>query len=180
LDLNLRYLVIVRPNGLPIFSQSFDFEAIFACRTFNNRLSEIGEKKELLSGYFSAIKDILAELVQDRLRIIDLGFQSYRMAGIVFEGFLYIGIFEISYKERINVEIEIFTLLEKIAECFTQKYQESLLAEDFVDLTKFEDFTKDLLGLGLPLSMDKRRNCLIDCVDENLGCLPHLIYFQEV
>ena len=180
MDLNLRYLVIVRPDGLPIFSQSFDFETVFACRSFNNRLRELGEKKELLSGYFNAIKDILAELVQDRLRVIDLGFQSYRMAGIVFERFLYIGIFEISYEKRLNVDSEIFTLLKKIADCFTQKYQESLLAEDFVDLTEFEDFTKDLLGIGLPLSMDKCRNCLTDCVDENLGCLPHLIYFQEV
>jgi hypothetical protein len=140
----------------------------------------MGEKKELLSGYFNAIKDILAEVVRDRLRVIDLGFQSYRMAGIVFEGFLYLGVFEIPYKESMNVESEIIDILGKIAECFTQKYQESLLHDDLVDLSEFEDFSKDLLRLGLPLSMDKCRNCLVDCVDENMGCLPHLIFFQEI
>jgi len=179
MDLQIRYLIIVKPNGLPIYSQSFDFDVIFACQTFNNRLSEMGDKKELLSGYFNAIKDILAEVIQDKLKVIDLGFQSYRMAGIVFEGFLYVGIFEVSHKERISVESEIFSLLRKIADCFVHKYEQSLLDEDFINLKKFEDFTKELIGLGLPLSMDKCRNCLTECVEVDMGCLPHIIYFKD-
>ncbi len=139
----------------------------------------MGEKKELLGGYFNAIKDILAELIQDRLRVIDLGFQSYRMAGIVFEGFLFIGIFEVSDEKNIIIDSEVFSLLRNIADCFMQKYEQSILDEDIIDLKKFEDFTKDLLGLGLPFSMDKCRNCLTDCIGEDMGCLPHMIYFQE-
>jgi hypothetical protein len=179
MDLQLKYLIIVKPNGLPIYSQSFDFEAVFACQTFNNRLTEMGEKKELLGGYFNAIKDILAEVIQDQLRIIDLGFHSYRMTGLVLEGLLFIGIFELSYKTEIVIEEEIFYHLRKIADCFIQKYEQSL-EEDFVDLEKYENFTKDLIGLGLPISIEKCRNCLIECTDVNMGCLPHLIYFQDL
>jgi hypothetical protein len=179
MELQLRYFLIVKPNGLPIYSQSFDFDVIFACQTFNNRLTEMSEKKELLGGYFNAIKDILAEVVLDRLRIIDLGFQSYRIAGLVFRDLLFIGIFEVSYKKELRAEEEIFSLLRKIASCFTQKYEKSLLDEDLVDLREFEDFSKDLIGLGLPVSIDRCRNCLTECNEFNMGCLPHLVYFQN-
>jgi hypothetical protein len=180
MDPQLRYLIIIKPSGLPVYSQSFEFETVFACQTFNNRLLEMGEKKELIGGYFSAIKDILAELIKDKLKLIDLGFHSYRMAGLVHENYLFIGIFEVDPKEQISAKTIIFSLLGRMAELFLDKYRQTLMEDDFVDITKFEGFTNDLIEMGLPLSMQTCRNCLMDCAETDMGCLPHLIYFKEV
>ncbi len=175
----LRYLIIIKPDGIPVYSQSFDFETVFACQTFNNRLAEVDEKKELLGGYFQAIKDILSELVMDKLRLIDLGFHSYRMTGLVSEGLLFIGIFEVSHKEQGGEELILYHL-RKISEAFIEKYQHTLLKERLADLSKYKEFTKDLLEMGFSLSLEKCRDCLINCNEKDMGCLPHLVYFKDM
>ena len=174
---SLRYLIVVRPNGVPAYSQSFDFESVFACRTFHNRLSDLGQKSDILGGYFQVIKDIVSEVVSDKLKMIDLAFLSYQLLGIVEDGYLFIGIFEDRYSEEGNGVL--LNLMSKIANRFMSKYYQILSEEIILDNSRFANFTTELLDLGVPLSLQRCRDCLINCAEEHQGCLPHLIYFQE-
>ncbi|MFX1513225.1 MAG: hypothetical protein ACFFCQ_11620 [Promethearchaeota archaeon] len=175
----LRYLIIIRPDGLPVYSQSFDFETIFACQTFGNRLTEVDKNKELVGGYLQIIKDMFSSLIMDKLRLINLEFDTYRITGLVSEGLLFIGIFEILYNEQREEEI-ILHHLRKISKTFVEKYQHILLNEKAADISKYGGFAKDLMKMGLPISMQKCRNCLINCTDKDMGCLPHLVYFKDM
>lgn len=170
-------MIVIRPNGLPAYSQSFDFESVFACRTFHNRLSEVRKKSNLLGGYFQVIKDMISEVIEDQLKMIDLGFSSYQMLGLVEESYLFLGIFENQYNPEGNGKL--MDIMSRIAERFMTKYRAILFEEEILDISRFENFTYDLLELGISLSMQRRRNCLTNCTDEIQGCIPHLIYFKE-
>ncbi|MHA2364896.1 MAG: hypothetical protein ACXAC7_13150 [Candidatus Hodarchaeales archaeon] len=174
--MNLNYLVIVQPGGLPLFAQSFNFNNDKECQTFNDRVENTPNgKKLLLGGYFDAIKSIGNEVVEDQLKSIDLVFETYHITGMNFEDIFFIGIFESKIHQQDEDQIK--NILKSIANFFINKYPPELRLQNPVNFTFFEKFLQDV---NLPLFIDQNRNCLNKCKDINKGCLPHLIYFDDI
>lgn len=176
----LRYLLIIQPGGLPLFAQSLNFQTDFECQTFNNRLGEIEVNSVLVGGLFQAIKDLFSELINDHLKLINISFLSYRVTGLVFDKFLFVGIFEIPNQDDSFSKVELFPYLREIAQEFTTKFPDVLDETDKIDISMYEGFSADLIKMGFSLSLQDCRNCLTKCVEENKECLPHIFYYKEL
>ena len=175
----LRYLMIIQPGGLPLFAQSLNFHSDFECQTFENRLDKIEINSILLSGLFEAIKDLFAELIQDRLRLIDVELFSYRITGLVFENILVVGIFDVNKEEAPISKVEYTSYLGEIAEKFISKFPSILTNTYSQDFSIYDSFEEELAELGYVIALQDCRNCLKKCADENKRCIPHLFYFKE-
>lgn len=189
--ISLNYLVIVQPGGLPLYAQSFEFDSDEACMTFGYRLGEVGEpdnldtKRKLLGGYFDAIKHLVQEVVADNLRVIDLGFTTFHISGLIREGINFIGIFEVSNRTEEQPSTEATKLvnefLSEIALRFLGIYEKELLLKVPVIHTDFLDFTDDIISvMGHQVRPQFCRNCLTKCADHHMGCIPHLLYFDDI
>lgn len=178
MDARLHYLIILRPNGLPLYAQSFDFDSDFACQSFNTRIDqkEIDEKRYMLGSYLSVIKDMVAEVFIEKLKIVSLEFESYQIVGLNNDGFLFLGIF--SYEDSIVVG-QIYKTMGDIVTAFNSRYDAK---HDYqvglINIEKYEKFTEELERMEVPLKLHQCRNCLQKCADENKNCLPHLIYYN--
>jgi hypothetical protein len=185
---NLRYQMIVQPGGLPLFSQSLNFKSDFECQTFENRiksqavenrLNKLEINSVLLGGLFEAIKDLFAELIEDRLKLIDVELLSYRITGLVHENLLIVGIFNVNHQEEPVSKEEYTSYLGEIANGFTNKYP-SILTESYsLDFSIYDSFEEDLTKMGFSIALQDCRNCLRKYADENKKCIPHLFYFKE-
>ena len=175
----LGYLMIVQPGGIPLYSHSMNFISDIECQTFNNRLSDLDINPILLGGLFEAIKALFNELINDYLHLIDIGFSSYRVSGLVYKKLLFLGIFGIIRGENPEPQGEFFPYLGEIAEVFTRRFPKALDHMNNFDISTYEKFTGDLVNMGYALSLQDCRNCLTKCVDENKDCLPHLYYYKE-
>ena len=175
----LRYLMIIQPGGLPLFAQSFNFLTDFECQTFNERLVGMEINPILLGGLFEAIQNLFSELIKDNMRLIDIGFRSYRVSGLVYDRLLYIGIFDVTTLTY-ESQTDFFPYLGEIAAQFRRKYPEVLAKGETFDFSRFDGFTNDLIELGYAVEYQDCRNCLSKCKDENKQCIPHLYYFKEV
>ncbi len=175
----LRYLMIVKPGGLPLYSHSVNFKTDLECQTFNQRLSDLDINPILLGGLFEAIKHLFHELIHDNFQLIDISFSSYRVSGLVFKNLLFLGIFGIIRGESSQTQEEFIPYLGEIAEVFTRKFPGALDANNEYDFSHYDAFTINLVNLGYVLSLADCRDCLAKCADENKGCLPHLYYYKE-
>jgi len=171
--------MIVQPGGIPLYSHSMNFHTDFECQTFNERLVDLDINPILLGGLFEAIKALFNELINDHIHLIDIGFTSYRVSGIVHKKLLFLGIFGIIKGESQLYEGEYFPYLGEIAEVFTRRFPEALNYYDNFDVSTYEKFTQDLVNMGFALSLQDCRDCLTKCADENKNCLPHLYYYRE-
>ena len=175
----LRYLMIIQPGGLPLFAQSLNFQSDFECQTFENRLNKLEINSILLGGLFEAIKDLFAELIEDRLRLIDVELFTYRIAGLVHEKLLIVGIFDVKNQEAQISKVEYTSYLGEIAKKFTTKFP-SILTESYsLDFSIYDKFEDELAKMGYAITLQDCRNCLQKCADENKNCIPHLFYFNK-
>ncbi len=175
---HLRYLMIIQPGGLPLFSQSLNFSTDFECKTFNKRLIDQDINPILLGGLFEAIKSLFSELMNDNLRLIDIGFHSYRVSGLVYDNLLYLGIFDLHHLD-LSSQIDLFPYLAEIASKFSRTYSNILAQTEDHDYSKFDGFTDSLIDMGYAVEYQDYRNCLSKCQEENMNCLPHLYYYKE-
>jgi hypothetical protein len=172
--------MIIRPGGLPLYSQSLNFPTDFECQTFNERISNQDIDPILVAGLFDAIKSFFSEIMHENFRMIDVGFFSYRISGLVMENRLFMGIFEIR-KEGVALTTEEFMpYIAEIAETFTKDYSKALERVQDYNTLRFEGFTNKLVNMGYSLSLQDCRDCLTKCIDENKECLPHLYYYKDV
>ena len=175
----LRYLMIIQPGGIPLFAQSFNFPTDFECQTFNERLVGVEINPILLGGLFEALQNLFSELIKDNMRLIDIGFRSYRVSGLIFDRLLYLGIFDITNLNYAS-QTDFFPYLVEISSKFRLTYPSVLAQSDHFDYSRFDGFANDLIELGYAVEYQDCRNCLTKCKDENKQCVPHLYYFKEV
>jgi hypothetical protein len=171
--------MIIQPGGLPLFAQSLNFQSDFECQTFENRLNKIEINSILLGGLFEAIKDLFAELIEDRLRLIDVELFSYRITGLVHEKLLIVGIFDVKNQEAQISKVEYTSYLGEIAEKFTTKFPSILTDSYSLDFSIYDCFEEELTKMGYVITLQDCRNCLEKCAEENKNCIPHLFYFKE-
>ncbi|MFX0051354.1 MAG: hypothetical protein ACFE8U_08690 [Candidatus Hermodarchaeota archaeon] len=176
----LRYLLIIQPGGLPLYSHSVNFETDFNCQTFNERISKSEINPFLVSGLFDAIKNLFSELLHDNFKLIDIGFFSYHISGLVHENLFFMGIFETRKEGVAFVTEEYLPYIGEIAEAFSKEYPKTLNGIYEYDVSKYDGFTENLVKMGFALSLQDCRDCLSKCADEEKDCLPHLYYFKEV
>lgn len=170
--------MIIQPGGLPLFSQSLNFQSDFECQNFENRLDKLEINSILLGGLFEAIKNLFSELIEDRLRLIDVELLSYRITGLVYEKLLIVGVFDGLKDEKIPKE-EYTSYLGEIAKEFITKYPSTLAELHISDFSIFDNFDEELAKMGYAVTLQDCRNCLKKCSDENKECIPHLFYFKE-
>ena len=175
----LRYLMIVHPGGLPLYSQSLNFSTDFECQTFNERISKQEIDPILLAGLFDAIKNLFSEIIHENFKLIDVGFLSYRVCGLVYENLLFIGIFEVSKGSVVLMTGQFFPYVGEIAEAFIADYSSTLEGTHDYNVIRFDGFTTKLVNMGYSLSLQDCRDCLARCEDEDKGCLPHLYYYKD-
>ena len=178
---SLCYLIILQPGGLPLYAQSFGFEDDPSCQSFGGRLKLDGNNQMLFGSVFSALRDLASEAISDQLEVIDLKFETYHILSLYLNEILFIGIFEnsdISITLLDNKAI-IYSLLERVIQRFFGTYSKRQILENPVRSHNFANFTEELFKLGIPLSIDRCRNCLDKCADEDKGCFPHLLYFEK-
>ena len=174
----LRYLMIIQPGGLPLFAQSLNFQSDFECQTFENRLNKLEINSILLGGLFEAIKNLFAELIEDRLRLIDVELFSYRISGLVHENLLIVGIFDVNKQEDPISNVEYTSYLGEIANKFTAKFPGILTDSYSLDFSIYNCFEEELADMGYAITLQDCRNCLDKCADEKKNCIPHLFYFK--
>lgn len=176
----LRYLVIMQPTGLPLYAQSFDFSTDHACESFNSKLETDADKRELLGGMFQALSGLAYEVIDDKLQIINLGFESFRIMALIVENYLFLGIFESQEASSKSEMDEILVTLDKIATIFLTKYPKEILEATPVRFNNFYNFTEEINNLKLPVQREHCRNCIEKCKDYKKGCLPHMVYFNKL
>jgi hypothetical protein len=172
--------MIIQPGGLPLYSQSMNFPTDFECQTFNERIVKHEIDPILIGGLFEAIKNLFSELIEDNFRLIEIGFLSYRVSGLVYENLLFLGIFEIRKGGVALTTEEFFPYIGEIAEIFISDYPNALEEIQDYNVVRFEGFTEKLVKMGFSLSLKDCRDCLTRCIDEEKGCLPHLYYYKDV
>lgn len=175
----LRYLVILQPSGLPLYAQSFDFTSDHACESFNHKLEKDSDKKEMLGGMFQALTGLAYEIIEDKLQIINMEFETFRIIALIVDKFLFLGIFETSGENKKSEAEESLHTLDKIATAFLDKYPKQLLDAVVVRVESFTDFSEEIPKLNIPIARQHCRNCLIKCKDQEKGCFPHMLYFQK-
>ncbi|MHA1520962.1 MAG: hypothetical protein ACTSVZ_08420 [Promethearchaeota archaeon] len=175
----LRYLVIVQPTGLPLFAQSFDFTSDNACESFNGKIKEDSDKKEMLGSMFQALTGLAYEVIEDNLQIINLQFETYRIIALLVKKFLFLGIFENAGINKYIEAKESLELLESLASRFLTKYPESLLQKFPIKTEDFIDFSEEIEKLNIPIANQQCRDCLTKCKDHKKSCIPHMIYYEK-
>lgn len=175
----LRYLVILQPSGLPLYAQSFDFTSDQTCESFNHKLEKDSDKKELLGGMFQALTGLAYEIIEDKLQIINLEFQTFRIIALIVNKYLFLGIFETSGENKKTEAEESLHTLDLIATAFLKKYPKELLEAVVVRVESFADFSNEIPKLNIPIAKQHCRNCLVKCKDREKGCFPHMLYFQK-
>jgi hypothetical protein len=152
----------------------------FQCQTFHEKISKQEINPILIGGLFDALRSLFAEIIEDNFRLIDIGFLSYRITGLVFENLFYLGIFQLNMGDLPLSENIYFAYLGEIAEAFTARYSSILEDVNDYNIIEFDIFTAKLVKMGYSLSLQDCRDCLTRCKDENKGCLPHLYYYKDV
>ncbi|MCY3411644.1 MAG: hypothetical protein INQ03_08445 [Candidatus Heimdallarchaeota archaeon] len=172
----LSYLLIITPAGLPLYAQSFQFDSDEACQSFNGSVST--EKDDnLIANYFTAMNIFVSEVIKDELQLIDLGFTKFKITGYIMNEVFFLGIFQDSY-ESMGEEFR-KNFLVSVALRFFERYPS--ISEDmyFIDATKYDDFTNEILKLG-NIKENTCRSCLTKCHEEDKNCLPHRFYYSQV
>lgn len=178
MDSVLSYFLVIQPSGLPVFAQSFEFDSDLECKSFNLRLSDSSEsgKHQTMSGYFTSIKMLAGDFLNDKLNLVDLGFSSYEIVGYIENDIFFIGIFG---NQDNKTEAYQHDLVKNLGKKFLERYEIKKIKNSFVKVSDFADFSDYILS-EINGDVMNCRNCLTKCTAENKGCLPHKFYFDQV
>ena len=179
MDYELKYLIIIKSSGLPLYSQSFNFQSDGTCNSFEGRINTKEGNDILLGGLFQAMVDFASETISDTLERLNLSFNSYTMSGIIEGELLFLGFFNTPSNKARDVDAILCDYMHDISTTFTNKYPKNLIDCDLIDIDAYSDFSIDLQKLGFYTNDEDCRNCLTKCTDCNKNCVPHLIYYNK-
>ena len=186
--MELRYFVILQEDSTPIFAQSYNFDSKESCITFDNKISDLNSNqlKSVINDYFKIIRRISnAQIMNEDLYLFDIGLSSYRMTGITYNNYFFIGIFDnISQTDSLAVDT-VKLLLRSLAIHFFNKYSKEIETKQFPNFETFSSFKEDIVKICYnttrsPINTAKCRNCLEECNQSNNKCIPHLIFFDTL
>ena len=187
--MELRYFVILQGDGIPIYAQSYNFASMESCITFDEKISDFNgnQIRSVIDEYFQVIRKISqANIMNEDLYLFDIGLSSYRITGINYNSYFFIGIFDsISNLDTGLALDKVKLFLRSIAINFCHKYQQELEKKALPDTRIFTSFTDEIDKICYDitrthLNLTQCRNCLESCKYTHNNCIPHIIFFNNL